>query len=42
MKYVYKKTLAIPSWLNAKAEDASVNFSQLLQKALKDELRLAE
>lgn len=29
-----KKTLSIPSWLNAKAEKAGVNFSQLLQTAL--------
>lgn len=29
-----KKTLSIPSWLNAKAEKAGVNFSQLLQSAL--------
>jgi post-segregation antitoxin (ccd killing protein) len=37
-----KKTLTIPSWLNAKAEAASVNFSQTLQKALKRELKIAE
>ena len=36
-----KKTLNIPSWLNAKAEAANINFSQILQKALKTELRLA-
>ena len=35
-----KKTLSIPSWLNAKAEEAKINFSQLLQKALKEELSL--
>jgi predicted RNase H-like HicB family nuclease/post-segregation antitoxin (ccd killing protein) len=35
-----KKTLNIPSWLNEKAEAANVNFSQTLQRALKDELRL--
>ena len=33
-----KKTLNIPSWLNAKAEDAGVNFSQLLQASLKEHL----
>lgn len=33
-----KKTLTIPSWLNAKAERAGVNFSQVLQKALIKEL----
>ena len=30
-----KKTLSIPSWLNSKAEKAGVNFSQVLQDALK-------
>jgi predicted RNase H-like HicB family nuclease len=35
-----KKTLNIPVWLNAKGEAANVNFSQLLQKALKAELNL--
>lgn len=33
-----KKTLTIPHWLNTKAEKAGVNFSQTLQKALKQEL----
>lgn len=33
-----KKTLTIPSWLNAKAERAGVNFSQVLQDALKERL----
>ena len=33
-----KKTLSIPSWLNAQAEQAGVNFSQVLQDALKDRL----
>lgn len=33
-----KKTLSIPSWLNVIAEDNHVNFSALLQKALKEEL----
>lgn len=33
-----KKTLSIPSWLNAKAELAGVNFSQLLQEAIKQKL----
>jgi len=36
-----KKNLNIPSWLNAKAEAANVNFSQILQKALKAELNLS-
>lgn len=29
-----KKTLTIPNWLNRKAEEAGVNFSQVLQSAL--------
>ncbi|KFI34510.1 antitoxin HicB, partial [Peptococcaceae bacterium SCADC1_2_3] len=33
-----KKTLSIPSWLNAKAEQSGVNFSQMLQDALKEHL----
>lgn len=33
-----KKTLSIPSWLNTKAEEAGVNFSQILQEALKERL----
>jgi len=35
-----KKTLNIPSWLNKRAEAANINFSQTLQKALKEELHL--
>jgi len=35
-----KKTLTIPSWLNQRAEDANINFSQLLQQALKTELHI--
>lgn len=33
-----KKTLSIPSWLNDRAVQAGVNFSQILQEALKDRL----
>lgn len=33
-----KKTLSIPSWLNAEAERAGVNFSQILQEGLKARL----
>ena len=33
-----KKTLSIPSWLNAEAEKVGVNFSQLLQVSLKEHL----
>lgn len=35
-----KKTLSLPSWLNAQAEQAGVNFSQVLQDALKEKLRV--
>lgn len=34
-----KKTLTIPAWLNLEAERRNVNFSKLLQSALKDYLR---
>ena len=37
-----KKTLVIPAYLNEKAVKNGVNFSQTLQKALKEELQLAE
>lgn len=33
-----KKTLTIPSWLNAMAEREHINFSAVLQKALKEQL----
>ena len=33
-----KKTLTIPNWLNTRAEKAGVNFSQVLQAALKEQL----
>ena len=35
-----KKTLSIPSWLNTEAERVGVNFSQVLQDALKEKLNL--
>ena len=35
---VVKKTLTIPAWLNREAEAAHVNFSQVLQDALKSYL----
>lgn len=35
-----KKTLTLPSWLNEQAEQAGVNFSSVLQKALKEELQI--
>ena len=37
-----KKNCTIPSWLNAEAEKAGINFSAILQAALKRELRLGE
>lgn len=33
-----KKTLTIPAWLNKLAEEKQVNYSQILQAALKDYL----
>lgn len=35
-----KKTLSVPQWLNALAESKGVNFSKVLQNALKAELGL--
>ena len=35
-----KKTLSIPSWLNDLAIQNKINFSQVMQKALKAELNL--
>lgn len=35
-----KKTLTIPNWLNTKAEEKELNFSQILQAALKKELSI--
>ena len=35
-----KKTLTIPSWLNALAEEKNINFSKTLQNALKQELHI--
>lgn len=38
-KTIYKKkTLSIPSWLDMLATAKNINFSQVLQKALKEEL----
>ena len=33
-----KKTLTVPAWLNTIAEMNNVNFSQVLQNTLKDQL----
>ncbi|MEN6356031.1 MAG: type II toxin-antitoxin system HicB family antitoxin [Armatimonadota bacterium] len=39
IKPVYvKKTLTIPEWLNKKASEKGINFSQLLQEALREKL----
>ena len=37
-----KKTLTIPQWLNEEAELRHLNFSSVLQKALKEELQIIE
>ena len=37
-----KKTLTIPAWLNTMAEREGVNFSAVLQSALKAELHVAD
>lgn len=33
-----RKNLTIPQWLNTKAEALNINFSQVLQEALKEKL----
>ena len=35
-----KKTLTIPAWLNTAALEQNINFSQVLQEALKDKLHV--
>lgn len=35
-----KKNCTIPSWLNFEAEKAGINFSDVLQRALKSELNI--
>jgi len=37
-----KKTLTVPMWLNEEAERANINFSQTLQRALKEELHITQ
>lgn len=37
-----KKTLTIPNWLNKLAEEKKVNYSQILQAALKEHLGIKE
>lgn len=39
-KRFVKKTLSIPSWINAQAEYAGINFSATLQEALIEKLHL--
>ena len=36
--YSVKKTLSIPQWLNELAMENNINFSQVLQAALKEQL----
>ena len=36
-----RKNVSLPAWLNAKAEQANINCSQLLQDALRDKLGIA-
>lgn len=35
------RTVTLPAWLNAKAMEHGVNFSQVLQRALKEQLHLS-
>ena len=37
-----KKTLSLPSWLNEAAESAHINFSSVLQAALKQQLHISD
>lgn len=37
-----KKTLTLPKWLNDAAEKAEINFSQVLQQALRERLGINE
>ena len=37
-----KKTLTLPMWLNERAERANINFSGILQEALKEHLHIQE
>ena len=40
--HAVKKTLTIPAWMNAMAEDAGLSFSQVLQDALRERLGVAQ
>ncbi|MCL2811429.1 MAG: type II toxin-antitoxin system HicB family antitoxin [Clostridia bacterium] len=37
-----KKTLTIPSWMNEAGEEAGINFSQLLQAAIRERLGIQQ
>ncbi len=37
---IIKKTLTIPQWINIEAERRGINFSQVLQNALKEQLNI--
>ena len=37
-----RKNCTIPSWLNSEAEKANLNFSAILQKAIKKELHISD
>ncbi|NCA97911.1 MAG: HicB family protein [Clostridia bacterium] len=37
-----RKNLTVPNWLNTKAEQAHINFSQVLKEALMERLGLSE
>ena len=37
----FKKNCTIPSWLNYEAEKANINFSQVLQNALMEQLKIS-
>ena len=37
---VVKKTLTIPNWLDVKAKEAGINFSQVLKESLRERLGL--
>jgi predicted RNase H-like HicB family nuclease len=39
--HAIKKTLTLPAWLNYEAEAAHINFSGVLQDALKERLNIA-
>ena len=40
MNKAIKKTLTIPQWLDIKAREEDINFSQVLQEGLKRELNI--